>query len=140
MTDASDRLDVMWLIARIAHLADSGTPDEYLECFTLDAVWELTDATGLPMLTQLLTGRQALRLGVLERRAAGIQGPGTHTMHDVSAIEVAVDSDTATARTYFRYYRNTHEVPHLAGMGWYDDVFLRRHALWLLDRRVICRG
>lgn len=128
------------LLARIAHLADTGDPEEYIDCFTPDAVWDLTDATDLPMPVQTITGRAALLAGVHDRRSAGIQGPGTHTRHDVSSIAVEVNDDRATARSYFRYYRGTDGVPTLAAMGVYSDSFVRTAAGWRLQRRVISRG
>ena len=135
-----DRQEIAMLLARIAHLADAGDPEAYVRCFTPDAVWDLTDATDLPMDVQTIAGREALLAGVHERRAAGIQGPGTHTRHDVSSIAVEVEGDTATSRSYFRYYRGTDGVPTLAAMGVYSDTFVRGAEGWRLRRRVISRG
>ncbi|MFK3677815.1 nuclear transport factor 2 family protein [Microbacterium sp. NPDC090218] len=135
-----DRQEIAMLLARIAHLADAGDPAAYIECFTPDAVWDLTDATDLPMDVQTITGRTALLAGVHDRRAAGIQGPGTHTRHDVSSIAVEVDGDHATAQSYFRYYRGTDGIPTLAAMGVYSDAFVRTDSGWRLRRRVISRG
>ncbi|MEW2459313.1 MULTISPECIES: nuclear transport factor 2 family protein [Microbacterium] len=135
-----DRQEIAMLLARIAHLADAGDPAEYVRCFTPDAVWDLTDATDLPMDVQTISGRAALLAGVHERRAAGIQGPGTHTRHDVSSIAVEVDGDRARSRAYFRYYRGTDGAPVLAAMGVYADEFVRDGDRWLLRRRVISRG
>ena len=135
-----DRQEIAMLLARIAQLADAGTPEEYIGCFTPDAVWDLTDATDLPMDVQTISGRDALLAGVHERRAAGIQGPGTHTRHDVSSITVEVDGDHATARAYFRYYRGTDGIPTLVAMGVYTDAFVRDAAGWRLQHRVISRG
>lgn len=134
-----DRQEIAMLLARIAHLADAGDPEEYLLCFTADAVWDLADAADLPMDVQTITGRDAVRAGVHERRAAGIQGPGTHTRHDVSSIVVDVDGDQAVARSYFRYYRDTDRIPSLVAMGAYSDTFVRGTSGWLLQRRTISR-
>lgn len=135
-----DRQEIITLLARIAHLADSGTPEAYIACFTENAVWDLTDAADLPMDVQRISGRAALLTGVHERRRAGIQGPGSHTRHDVSSIAVEVDGDRATARSYFRYYRGTDSVPSLAAMGEYHDVFVREPTGWMLQSRAISRG
>jgi 3-phenylpropionate/cinnamic acid dioxygenase small subunit len=69
-----------------------------------------------------------------------VQGPGSHTLHDVSSVRVEVDGDRATARSYFRYYRDADRTPTLAAMGVYDDAFVRSADGWLLQRRVISRG
>ncbi|MGV2901657.1 nuclear transport factor 2 family protein [Microbacterium sp. AGC62] len=135
-----DRQEIAMLLARIAQLADAGDPEQYIDCFTPDAVWDLTDATDLPMDVQTISGRAALLAGVQERRAAGIQGPGSHTRHDVSSITVEVAGDRATARSYFRYYRGTDGIPTLAAMGVYADVFVRGESGWRLHRREISRG
>ena len=137
---AADRVDVAMLIARIAQLADAGTPQEYLSCFTDDAVWELADAGDLPMDPQRVVGHEAILAGVHERRSAGIQGPGSHTRHDVSSIVVEVSGDHATARSYFRYYTDTLAAPVLAGMGTYTDAFRRDGDGWKLSQRVITRS
>lgn len=136
----ADHLALTNLIGRIAQLADSGTPEDYLDCFAEDAVWDLTNAAGLPMDAQTIRGRAALLAGVHERRVTGVQGPGTHTCHDVSSIVIDVDGDHARSCSYFRYYRHTDAVPELSAMGTYDDAFVRTHKGWRLQRRVISRG
>lgn len=128
------------LIARIAQLADSGTPDEYIACFTDDAVWELADPGDLPMDSQRVVGHAEILAGVHQRRADGIQGPGSHTRHDVSSIVVDVDGDRAEGRSYFRYYTDTLGAPVLVGMGTYSDTFLRGEHGWRLHQRVITRS
>lgn len=134
-----DRLDVARLIARIAHLADDGEVAAYLDCFTADAAWELTSATGLALTEQVRRGRADLEAGVHERRASGMQGPGSRTKHDVSSIAVAVDGDRASATSYFRYYVDADRTPTLSAMGRYDDEFVRTPGGWRLARRVIAR-
>lgn len=137
---ALDRLEILDLLARIAQLADEGDPDDYVACFTEDAVWDLADATDLPLQTQRLQGRVALLQGVQERRAAGVQGPGSHTRHDISATVIDLAGDSASARTHFRYYRDTDTVPTLVAMGVYDDRLTRTAAGWRLARRRISRN
>ncbi|GAA4488023.1 nuclear transport factor 2 family protein [Microbacterium panaciterrae] len=137
---AADRIDVATLIARIAQLADSGAPEDYIACFTADAVWELADAGDLPMDSQRVVGHDEILAGVHRRRRDGIQGPGSHTRHDVSSIVVDVDGDRADGRSYFRYYTDTLGAPVLAGMGTYSDTFLRTAHGWKLDQRIITRS
>lgn len=134
-----DRLDIARLIARIAHLADGGEVAEYLDCFTADASWELTSATGLALTEQVRRGRADLEAGVHERRASGMQGPGSRTKHDVSSLAVTVEGDRARATSYFRYYVDADRTPTLSAMGRYDDEFVRTPDGWRLARRVIAR-
>jgi len=138
--EMSDRLEVMSLLARIAHLADDGDIDEYLDCFTPDGSWVLNDAQGLDLVPQVRTGREEIAEGVRERREAGIQGPGTATKHDISSLEVEIVGDHARARSYFRYYTSTNLVPQLVAIGRYDDEFVRTVDGWRVSRRSITRN
>lgn len=137
---AADRIEIAILIARIAQHADGGTPEEYISCFTADAVWELADAGGLPMAGGRVQGHDEILSGVRTRRADGIQGPGSHTRHDVSSITVDVDGDVATSRAYFRYYTGTDATPAIVAIGTYDDTHVREADGWKLSRRVITRS
>lgn len=136
---AADRTEIVDLVARIAQLADSGTVEEYIGCFTADAVWSLTAAQGLPMEAQTVHGREAILAGVIERRAAGIQGPGTHSIHAVQRTTVTVDGDAAHADSIFLYYTHTDQTPTLVALGQYDDAFVRTEGRWLLAKRTIRR-
>lgn len=140
MQATADRVEIAALIARIAQHADFGTPEEYIACFTEDAVWELADAGGLPMSTGRVEGRADILAGVHTRRADGIQGPGSHTRHDVSSIVVDVDGDQARSRSYFRYYTGTDLVPVIVALGMYSDTFVRGADGWQLSQRVITRS
>ncbi|QTV79056.1 nuclear transport factor 2 family protein [Microbacterium sp. NIBRBAC000506063] len=135
-----DELEIGRLLARIAHLADDGDPEDYITCFTPDAVWDLADASDLPLDVQRIQGHEALLAGVLERRAARVQGPGSHTRHDISTSVVEIDGDAASARTYFRYYRDTDGIPALVAIGCYDDRLLRTAEGWRLHHRRISRN
>lgn len=135
-----DELEIGRLLARIAHFADDGDPTAYIECFTEDAVWELTNATDLPLEPQRIQGRGALLHGVHERRASGVQGPGSHTRHDISTSVIEIFGAEATARTYFRYYRDTNTTPTLIAMGCYEDSLVRTPDGWRLRHRIISRN
>lgn len=137
---AADHVEIANLIARIAHLADDGEVGAYLDCFTADAVWELAVASGIGLDVQTRRGRAELEAGVRERRRQGMQGPGSHTRHDVSTVAVTIDRHRASSRAYYRYYLDTHATPRLATMGVYDDEFIRGADGWLLARRTITRN
>lgn len=136
---AADRSEIVDLIARVARLADSGTPEEYIACFADDPIWELAQAQGLPLDPQVVRGREAILAGVLERRAAGVQGPGTHTIHAVQRTTVQVTGETARAASIFLYYTQSDQTPQLAALGQYDDTLVRENGQWLLAKRVIRR-
>ena len=128
------------LLARIARLADLGTPEEYLACFSDNPTWELTQAAGLPIPPALITGKQTILEGVLERRAAGVQGPGTFTAHAVSTTSIEIEGGEARALSLFMYYTGINGTPQLAAVGRYDDTLVRNDSgAWVLHRRVITR-
>lgn len=126
-------------LAKIAYLSDQGTPEDYLACFTDDAVWDLAAAEGLPMQAVKIIGRKALHEGIIERRKSGIQGPGSHTAHAISTTSVEVAGNTATAISIFMFYTSINRVPKLTGMGRYRDTFIATDQGWLLKTRNITR-
>lgn len=126
-------------LARIAAHADTGTVDEYLACFTADAVWQLQATEGLPMAATRLDGIEELRASVVDRRTGGIQGPGTHTAHQVSSTHVTFAGKEAKASSLFLFYTHTNATPKLAGVGRYTDEFVWSGGSWLLRSRTITR-
>ena len=86
-------------------------------------------------------GHEEILSGVVERRSAGLQGPGTFSRHMISTTAVTVDSpDAASARSYFTYYTETATSPTLRTAGQYDDTFRRTADGWKLARRIITMG
>lgn len=143
MTDVqrcADEVAVMRLIARIAHLADTGDLGEYADCFAEDAIWVLPADSGVGLPPQTRSGIADIVQGARERRDSGMQGPGSSTRHVVSTIDVEVQGDTATSRAYWRYYSHTDATPQLLTMGQYDDTFRRTSSGWRLQQRAITRG
>jgi 3-phenylpropionate/cinnamic acid dioxygenase small subunit len=120
------------LIARIAHIADTGDVDDYVHCFTADARWELPGAPRC--------GRADIRAGSQARRDSGEIGPGSATRHVVGTTAVDVDGAGARARSYFQFFVQTTTTPQLRLVGQYDDLFVRGPDGWLLAHRRITLG
>lgn len=126
-----DELEIRNLIARLAHLADDGELDEYLDQFTEDATWG--------------GGRHAMRRGhteigdgVRSRRALGHMGPGTGSIHVVTTTCIEMQGDRATGRSIYHYYRGVDtDTPTLRSLGVYVDLFRRTDAGWKLAERVV---
>jgi uncharacterized protein (TIGR02246 family) len=138
---AADEAAVRNVIARIAQTADAGEIADYLALFTDDAEWVMPDNPTIGLAGSTRRGHEAIRDGVVERRAAGVQGPGSFTRHVITTVAVSVESDdVATARAYFLYYGETATVPALRSMGQYDDTFRRSVDGWKLSRRSITMG
>ncbi len=129
------------VLARIAQLADTGDLDEYLTLFADDAVWAMPDNPAVGMVANEKRGHVEIRAGAEERRASGLQGPGTDSRHVLTTISVDVESDDhATVRSYFMFYGSTSTQPVLRTMGQYDDVLVRGANGWQLQHRVITVG
>ena len=128
----ADELAIRNLIAQLAQLADDGALDDYIQCFSEDAVWggaNFGEKKGL----------EEIMAGAVERRGNGTSGPGTHTRHVITTTTVSLGGDRASARSIFHFYTSTNATPTLQLMGIYDDEFLRADDGWKLSRRNISR-
>ncbi|WP_182347183.1 nuclear transport factor 2 family protein [Tomitella gaofuii] len=142
MTRACDSERIRSLIARIAHLADDGTVEEYCAQFAPGAVWEMPEDPRTAMAARTARGIDDIARGARERRAAGTVGAGSGTRHvvDCSDIAVAADGETATAVSLWRFYAHTDQAPRVVNMGRCLDEFTRIDGRWVLARRVIRLG
>jgi 3-phenylpropionate/cinnamic acid dioxygenase small subunit len=133
--------EIRTLLARIAQLADTGDLEEYLTLFTEDAVWGMPDNPAVGMTANEKKGHAEILAGAQERRASGLQGPGTESRHVLTTIAIDVESeDRATARSYFMFFGSTSTTPTLRTMGQYDDVLVKGERGWQLARRQITVG
>jgi len=141
MTGPSADGEIRTVLARIAQLADNGALDEYVTLFAEDAVWAMPENPSMGMPASEKRGRDEIRAGAEDRRASGVQGPGTETRHVLTTTAVTVESETrATARSYFQFYASTASQPVLRNMGQYDDVLVRGEHGWQLQHRTITFG
>lgn len=130
-----DQLEIRNLLSRLTHLADAGDLHEYVDLFTEDGSWE--PPTGSEPPVRALRGRADLLAGAIERREAGLSGPGTYTRHVVTNIAITrTSADTASGHSYWHFYVNTNRIHETGGMGTYDDEFRRTSRGWRLARRV----
>jgi 3-phenylpropionate/cinnamic acid dioxygenase small subunit len=133
--------EIRTVLARIAQLADTGDLEEYLTLFTEDAVWGMTDNPAVGMTANEKKGHAEILAGAQERRASGLQGPGTDSRHVLTTIAVNVESeDRATVRSYFMFFASTSTTPTLRTMGQYDDVLVKGEHGWQLAHRRITVG
>lgn len=127
----SDDLEIRNLLARLAHLADDGDLDEYLQLYAEDAIWEGAAGFGRQ------EGHAAILAGARERRSSGTTGPGTHSRHILTTIDVEVDGDHARSKSCFLFYTGTDASPSLQVMGVYEDEHRRTPQGWRLARRSV---
>jgi uncharacterized protein (TIGR02246 family) len=137
----ADELEIRSVLARLAQTADVGDAADYAALFTEDAVWDMpgNPLTGITQST--IRGRDAILAGAKERRAAGLQGPGTNTRHLLTTIAVNIETDRdATADLYFLFLADTAAAPAVRGVGAYHDVFRKTSDGWKLAHRTITMG
>ncbi|MGE0880873.1 MAG: nuclear transport factor 2 family protein [Acidimicrobiia bacterium] len=127
----ADELAIRNLLAQLVWHADNTTIDdidEYVDCFTVDAEWEMRG--------DVRRGHDEIRQGGIDRREAGTMGPGSKIAHFLSVTLVAFeDADTASAKSYIQAYREANTNPTITVMGQYHDVFRRTDRGWKLHRR-----
>jgi 3-phenylpropionate/cinnamic acid dioxygenase small subunit len=129
----SDELAIRNLVAKIAHAADHGALDEYIEFFTEDASWEMPDAPR--------RGRADIRAGAEERRRTGLTGPGSASRHVITTLAVDLaGQNCAVVDSYFIFFRQTTTNPTIFNMGHYHDDFRFVDGNWRLARRLITIG
>ncbi len=101
----------------------------------------MPDNPAIGMLANEKRGHAEIRAGAEERRASGLQGPGTDSRHVLTTVAVNVESDDrATVRSYFLFFGSTSAQPALRTMGQYDDVLVRSERGWQLAHRTITVG
>ena len=123
-------LEIRNLLARLAHMADCGDPDEYAQLFAEDGSWYH------PHYGEV-AGRSAIADGLRARFAKGSQGPGSHMRHVLTTQWVdVVDDDHATSQAYWLTLR-AEGTPAPSNMGRYDDEIRRTPDGWKLARRNI---
>ena len=136
MVDSLERLlaenEVRNVVARVAHLADDGDLAEYLSWFTPDASWGIAGSGAM------IVGHDALLAGAMQRRADGIQGPGSGTRHINTTLWVSVDSaDEASAGSYYLFLDTGTDPATVRTSGRYEDRFRRTVDGWKLASRAI---
>jgi uncharacterized protein (TIGR02246 family) len=131
LAKVADELAIRNLIARVAQLTDDGDPDDYAQCFTEDATWEIP---GAPR-----RGRDDIRTGLLDRRAIKACGPGTESRHMITTSSVRVlGADTAAAASTWMFCTELRTGPIVRATGVYADDLVRTDEGWrVLHRRII---
>jgi 3-phenylpropionate/cinnamic acid dioxygenase small subunit len=133
-------LDIRNLIAALAINADTGEIDEYGALFTEDAVWEMPANPAMGLEASVKKGRADIVAGVRERRASGVQGPGSGTWHSITTQQIEITGDEATGRVYYQFLGKVDGTPGVLTLGRYADRYVRTGDGWRLAHRVIHLG
>lgn len=124
MTTAQDRLDIIDVLVRYATGIDRRDWPLFRTVFTDDCVLdygEIGTWQGVDAVTEFMDQSHAM---------AG------HTMHRLSNHAIAVDGDTATARTYIDGLIMAQDNNSgVNAVGFYDDELVRTPAGWRIARR-----
>jgi len=138
----TDQSAIADLVARLAHLADMGGDlQEYLDCFTDDAVWEFPGNPALDLPPGRSEGRHQIAADRVRRRDDRFQGPGTGTRHLNTTLAVDVrTANTADATSYWLFVAGGPDGPVVRAMGAYHDTFRRIDGRWRLAHRRIVAG
>jgi ketosteroid isomerase-like protein len=121
--------DIRNAIASLAQATDSGTPEEYVEHWTSDAVWEVVGR-------ETRSGRDDILAGAQARHEAGLIGPAAQICHIVATSVINVDGERATARSSHAVVVKNPEAV-IGFYGTYDDEFRRESGTWLLAKRTV---
>ena len=123
-----DERQIHNLLARLSHLADRGSIDDYLALWTDDGMWEGS--------ADVARGKDEMRARVEAYRARGVQGPGSQARHVSTTRFVEFDTaDSARAESYFIYFVDVDTRPRPARVGRYVDELQRADGQWRLRRR-----
>jgi 3-phenylpropionate/cinnamic acid dioxygenase small subunit len=129
------------VLARISHLADDGSVEEYLDQFTEDAVWEMPANAAVGAPADRRSGLAEIAEGVRSRRSARLQGPGTASRHAIITIDVTLESaESARTVAYWLFLTDTTGSVRLASAGRYDDRLRLVGGRWRLAHRTITVG
>ncbi|WP_375385272.1 nuclear transport factor 2 family protein [uncultured Microbacterium sp.] len=134
---ADDLVAIQLLIQRFAALTDIAEDiGPYLDMVTEDAVFSYEPVAAIGWAGATYRGRDEIRAGVEQRRADGIQGPGTRTVHIVSDITIDLDDDDS-ARVYavWQFWGVNDAGPACLSIGQYENVVRREDGVWRLARR-----
>lgn len=130
-------LEIRNLLARLAQLADEGDLDQYLSLLTEDVVWTVPSNPIVGLSASERNGRDEIAAGVRERINAGMQGPGSATMHTVTTTSIQFENPTlATARSSFIYWSGG-TTATISTIGRYHDTIRNIQNTWQLACRVI---
>jgi hypothetical protein len=75
LRDIAAELEIRNILARLAHYADTGETDKYVELLTDDVVWAMPANPAVGLEASERRGDTEIAAGQRERVGAGLQGP-----------------------------------------------------------------
>ncbi len=139
LISVDDMIEIQQLLHRVASTADLAVDlAEYENLLTDDVVFIFDPVPSIGLEAVSYSGRASAIEGVRSRRAAGVQGPGSGTMHIVNDIVVMPTSaDSASVTAAWQYLATGTSGPEIAAFGTYRNRVRRTANRWLLERREV---
>src|ERR1700731_2618297 len=116
------------LVGLTALLGDEGAPEDYQRVYAPDATWRMGE--------HVQSGADEIVAAAAARRAEGVSGPGTGTMHLVTPLTIEGSGAPAPAVSYYVFLSGT----TIATTGTYHDELARTGHGWQITRRDITPG
>ncbi len=129
--DTAAIVDVLY---RYCHSIDYGMEDDFVDCFTAEAVWEVhREGSGVHAVPPLrFAGEQQLR----EFVEGHTRPPELYHKHATVNPLVEVRGDLATARSYIvTIVAAPGGMPELTSFGRYIDLLVRERGSWRISER-----
>ena len=126
LDDLLEKQAIEELIARYNHAIDSLRMDDWLDCWTEDAVM---DGIG-----QFLVGKTAIKVfadGYAQNFASKMPGGRHFTVNIVSNVV----GDAATSHSYLQLWSTQAKGPQMAFTGVYQDVLVKQDGRWRFKGR-----
>jgi hypothetical protein len=117
------------LIAKVALTGDLGTPEDYRQVYSDDAVWQWGSTVD--------TGIDAIIASARARREQGVSGPGSGSKHVVQVMSIELlDPANARAVSYFTFYTQITGDVKVGPVGTYRDELAVVDGSWKITKRV----
>ncbi|KRF22404.1 nuclear transport factor 2 family protein [Phycicoccus sp. Soil802] len=110
-------------LAEIAHAADDGRTDDYIDMFTEDAVWQVPSGT--------YVGRQQIH------EVLAAIAPTSAQRHVVVNTVMREHDDHIATISDFVFLTHAEIGWTVAAVGRYHDEFVAQDGVWKLNRRVV---
>lgn len=134
--DALEAKDgVLRTLHRLAQTIDYGAHEQWVDCFTDDAVFEMVEVRGTTRTTKVRhQGAEALAAFIPGHTCA----PDYYHKHMTTVPIIEVDRDHASADSYFARIDAGEDGPFLWSFGRYRDQFRRgADGAWRVSRRTL---
>ncbi|MBI2867803.1 MAG: nuclear transport factor 2 family protein [Chloroflexi bacterium] len=124
--------DILRTMYRYGHAIDYGLEQQWLDCFTDDAVFDLKARVGFYQSTTF-NGREALAAFI----ARSPRPPAKYRKHMLIEPLITLHGDSARVQSYYMVLHEDKGVPFVRAFGRYIDTIVRRaDGIWRIKERL----